>query len=188
MTRGTDEFRDLMRRVCAGSRSAAEELVSVYGPTVLFVVRRRLSVKFRWQCDSHDVAQEVWTNLFCQPEVLLGFRYPEELIRYLTVVAQNQIMEERRRVAAQKRLKEPWLDASTGAVNEPASRDPGPVELAVLEDEFRMMMYRRNHRDRQIIMLRIGGLDADEIAVLLGIGVRTVQRVLQAVRVELTSG
>src|SRR5262245_48951943 len=60
-------FRDLMRQVNEGSDDAIRELVQVYGPHILRVVRMRLSKHLRSKFDSADFVQSVWAAFFAIP-------------------------------------------------------------------------------------------------------------------------
>src|SRR5713226_1526015 len=103
MPRTDEEFHALMQKVVAGSAEAAQELFREYGPYLLHAIRRRMSKRIRSKFDSMDFAQDVWASFFAQPLARRSFGSPEELVAFLTALAENKVIDAvRQRMGTQK--------------------------------------------------------------------------------------
>src|SRR5258708_36761050 len=98
------EFESLMQRLREGSQEAGRELFELYGPHILYVVRRRLTSKLRSQFDSMDFTQAVWASFFALPQANYSFSSPKELMSFLITMARNKVIDSiRQRLVFAKR-------------------------------------------------------------------------------------
>ncbi len=184
-----DGFARMLRRVREGSEEAMLELVEKYGHYVFRVVRRRLNRAMRSKFDSGDFVQAVWASFFENRAELVQFTSPRELVAYLGRIAQNKVVDEnRRRLMRQDRnvLREVPLD-ETEARETLLSRDPTASELFIADERLRQLTTDQSVRSRQVVELRRCGATHQEIARVLGVEPRTVQRVLERLEREVVS-
>ncbi len=91
-------FRDLIVRVRRGDEQAATELVRRYEPAIRRAVRFRLTdVRLRRTCDSMDVCQSVLLSFFVRAASgQYDLDTPEQLLRLLTTMARNKLLNQAR--------------------------------------------------------------------------------------------
>jgi RNA polymerase sigma factor (sigma-70 family) len=186
-----DEFRILLRQVQSGSQEAIRELIERYAPHIVRAVRRKLSKAIRPKFDSIDFAQAVWASFFAAPKNLVEFDRPEELIRYLAVLARNKVVDEiRRRMQTDKynvNREESLDDSALHFRATLAANGPSPSEVAVADELWERLLRGRPESYRRIIELRRDGNTHQEIACQLGLNERTVRRVIRRVFEEQVS-
>ena len=182
-TRGKSrEFERLVEKLAAGSSVAIEQLVRDYGPHIIRAVRRSLSNDLRGKFDSADFTQAVWKSFFCIDDFQNQIRTPSQLVKYLTVMARNEVIDEGRRRHTQKydqRLEQPHH-----AMIEPKSNDPTPSQLAIAREQLNRISGGKTN-EAHIVNLRMNGLTHREIAEQLGVSDKTVQRALRKIKSEL---
>lgn len=183
-----NRFAVLVAQLKEGSEEAAWELVELYGPHILRVVRRSLSREIRPKFDSQDFVQAVWASFFSHRDRLLDVDRPEQLVRLLAAMAKHKIIDEvRRRLETQKHnvRRERSIDDSKVVVQETlASGDPTPSQIAMARERWNNMMARQPKQYRQIVNLRLAGDTHREIARKAGVSQKTVQRVLRRLLVD----
>jgi len=182
------EFNSLMDRIRTGEQEAAWQLLELYGPHILRVVRRHLSEKLRSKFDSIDFVQSVWASFFRQPDCVHRFGRPHELVAFLVSIARNKVYDEmRRRVRAQKYNvdREQALEdmpTSEPDMREPIdTRQPRPSEVAVVREQWTQLFESQPPRYQRILELRFRGASYAEIADSLQIHERTARRVVDDV-------
>src|SRR3954471_22077918 len=91
-------FRDLIGRVRRGDEAAAAELVRKYEPAIQRAVRFRLTdPRLRRTCDSMDVCQSVLLSFFVRAASgQYDLDTPEQLLRLLTTMARNKLLNQAR--------------------------------------------------------------------------------------------
>src|SRR5437588_11225965 len=91
-------FSDLIGRVRRGDQAAAAELVRRYEPTIRRAVRFRLTdPRLRRTCDSMDVCQSVLLSFFVRAASgQYDLDSPEQLLRLLTTMARNKLLNQAR--------------------------------------------------------------------------------------------
>jgi hypothetical protein len=100
----TDDFSALMERVRQGCPEAIRETLQRYGGHIRQVVRQQLHQRMRPQFDSIDFQQDVWASFFCGDPNRYQFDSPEALVRYLSEMAYNKVVEVfRQRLLSPKR-------------------------------------------------------------------------------------
>ena len=73
------------------------DFIESYGPHIKRVVRHRLNQKMRSKFDSGDFVQMVWASFFANPRQIAQFKEPNQLIKYLVIMARNKVIDESRR-------------------------------------------------------------------------------------------
>jgi RNA polymerase sigma factor (sigma-70 family) len=184
-----DEFATLVCRIREGSEEAMLELVEKYGDHVYRAVRRKLNRAIRAKFDSGDFVQAVWASFFENRERLLDFPSPRHLVQFLARVAQNKVIDEiRRRLVLQENNvnREVPLDRSSARWSL-VSRGPTASEVVMADECLQQMIVGRSARLRQVVELKKSGATHLEIAEVLGVDPKTVQRVLQRLHREVDS-
>lgn len=175
-----ESFQLLLERVRAGARDAAAELVARYGDHIIRVVRRRLHRRLRPKFDSMDFQQDVWASFFTNPN--RRFADPDALAKFLAEVAKNKVlMAVRQRLRQQKYNvgRENSLEGSAACqAAGVVARDPTPSQLAVADETWEQLLRGQPARYRRILTLLRQGLTHQQIAQVLGIHEKMVQRVV----------
>src|SRR5258708_26892090 len=98
-------FREFIGRVRRGDEQAATELVRRYEPAIRRAVRFRLTdVHLRRTCDSMDVCQSVLLSFFVRAASgQYDLDTPEQLLRLLTTMARNKLLNHARHEHATRR-------------------------------------------------------------------------------------
>src|SRR5436305_12736501 len=98
-------FRDLIARVRGGDERAATDLVRRYEPAIRRAVRFRLTdPRLRRTCDSMDVCQSVLLSFFVRAASgQYDLESPEQLLRLLTTMARNKLLNQARQQHAARR-------------------------------------------------------------------------------------
>jgi RNA polymerase sigma-70 factor (ECF subfamily) len=164
-------FRDLIGRVRGGDQAAAAELVRRYEPAIRRAVRFRLTdPRLRRTCDSMDVCQSVLLSFFVRAASgQYDLDTPEQLLRLLTTMARNKLLNQTRQQHAARRDNRL---VSEVAANELISLVPGPsqqvearellqeVHARLTPDELRLVELRNQGHDWAAIAEQVGGSPA----------------------------
>jgi RNA polymerase sigma-70 factor (ECF subfamily) len=171
------QFRTLIQQVQQGSHEAARQLADAYGPHVRRYVHRTLSRDLRSQYDSLDFVQLVWASFFHEPEDLPEIDSPAQLISYLVGMAQHKLLDERRRLHAQKNdvAREERYDLPDKHIK---SRDPTPSAVAIFHEEWDTLVTRQPAEVGRVVQLRYEGATYQEIADELKINERTARKAI----------
>lgn len=181
-----------------GAESALGNLWERYFPRVVNLARTRLQVRYRRMADEEDVAVSVFQSLVDGVE---AGRFPElsnreNLWRLLAVITSRKAVD---RVQHENRQKRGggnvrgdsiFLDdtAEAGGFARFAADDPAPdMALDLAERADAMLDALPTEEHRRIAELRLEGYENAEIAELLELNVRTVQRRLEDIRDEWTA-
>jgi RNA polymerase sigma-70 factor (ECF subfamily) len=160
-------FSDLMRRVRAGDEEAATAVVRHYEPVIRRVVRIRLvDARLRRVLDSTDICQSVLGSFFIH--AALGqyeVETPEQLLKLLTQMARNKLIDQARRQAVRDADDRAIADADLRLVAAPGPSPSGQVALRELLQEARR---RLSAEERRLLELREQGREWSEIAAELG--------------------
>lgn len=175
-----------MRELRAGSREAADRICRDYQHHILRVVRRRLIKALRVQIDSFDLVDDVWLSFFARPTAERWFDSPRALIAYLQRMAVNKVTETlRQRLGSSKHCVfrvEPHCDLDSVTV--PRRSDPSPIQVLVAEEEFQRLIQGRPTHERRILTMLRHGMSHSEIARILKTNVKTVQRLLRRIPMD----
>lgn len=188
-----NSFRELIKNVHEGSAEAFHSVIEQYGSHVYRAVRRRLDRRMRSKFDSGDFVQAVWASFFEKRQQLGTFDEPAKLIGFLIQVASNKVVDEfRRRLRSQRydvrreqRIDEDWqrIDEKGRPINGQrhplAAKTPTPSAVAIVDEHMELLVRDQRTTCLQILELRTMGATFAEIAARIGVGEKTVQRVLK---------
>jgi RNA polymerase sigma factor (sigma-70 family) len=181
-----------------GDHAAAFELWRRYFQRLVDVARRRLQPHPRGLNDEEDVALAAFAA-FCRhaeqggmPEV----RDRDDLWRVLVTLTVRSAIDEVRRANRQKRGGAARAEGTGGGVQSAegdpdrlASPEPTPEFLAQVAEECqRLISCLDDETLRSIAQWKTEGYTNEEIGARLGVAVRTVERKLQAIREQWSSG
>ena len=161
-------FGDLIARVRQGDDQAAAELVRRYEPAIRRAVRFRLTdPRLRRTCDSLDVCQSVLASFFVRAASgQYDLHSPEQLLRLLTTMARNKLLNQARQEQAARRDNR--LVNNDLAQHELAATTPSPPQQAEVRELLAEVQRRLSPEERQLVELRNQGHDWNSIAALLG--------------------
>lgn len=185
-----DEFQELIAELAEGSEMAARKLAEEYTPHVTQVVRSSMANRIRPKVDSADYVQSVWASILINRTRLTQFTEPEQLIRYLAVMARHKVFDGYRNlhtaknnIRAERRLERKqefssWTNDSGGNGQYPTSTEPSPSEIAIEKELWERIGEMASDRDREVVAMRVKGSSYKQIAEHLGVSEKTVQRTL----------
>jgi RNA polymerase sigma factor (sigma-70 family) len=182
MSADTTEFEALLERVRDGSQDAAWELIEAFGPHIQRVVSRMLDHRMRGQFDSTDFVQSVWTSFLREPERIHELQTPDDVLRFLTVMAKHKIIDGGRRWLMTQRnglkrpvsIDDPHLNPDALA----SARQPTPSAVAVARERWNRIISREPPYCQDVIRMRLAGSSCVEIANQLQLNERTVRRII----------
>jgi RNA polymerase sigma-70 factor (ECF subfamily) len=156
-------FHDLIRRVRAGDRQAATDLVRRYEPAVRRAVRVWLvDARLRRAFDSVDICQSVLGSFFVR--VSLGqyqLDRPEQLVNLLLAMARNKLADQTRHQQAERRDARREADASPEQLIAAGASPSQQVAGEELLHEFRR---RLSAEERELAEQRASGREWSAIA------------------------
>jgi RNA polymerase sigma-70 factor, ECF subfamily len=176
--------RSLLLKVRAGDDDAATRLYLKYVRQLQAVARRQISATVARRVDAEDVVQSAFRSFFRRAGQG-QFDVPQggELWKLLLTIALNKARNATAKDRAAKRGSgKDVVDASQ--IDLPASDEFARKNLELVIEELTTGM---EPSQRQIIELRIAGLEVDDIARQTGRARRSVERVLQGFRNDLAS-
>lgn len=181
-------FDDLMARLRAGDRTAAEEVFDRYTHRLIALARQRLDQHVRRKVDPEDILQSVYKSFFRRQAD--GRLDPESwdhlwfLLTALTVRKCGRRADyfHAARRDVQREVPLPTLVAPSGEDWDALAPDPTPSEAARLAETVEQVMRHLEGRERDMLALSLQGYTTEEISGRVGRSERTVQRVLKRVR------
>jgi RNA polymerase sigma factor (sigma-70 family) len=180
-----DSDRSLLRRFRDGQTDAATQLYVRYASRLLAVAAARTSPSLASRFDPEDVVQSVFRTFFRRAAAGLYEVPPgDELWQLFLVIALNKVRALSVHHRAQKRdvtrtAGSPMIETYAGTIDE------APMHvLRLVMDE---LLDQLPQVEQQIIHLRIAGYDVRQIAEQSQRSKRTVERVLQRFRQELSA-
>ena len=187
------EFRRLMEEMAAGSEEAAWRITEIYTPHIMRAIRATLPNAIRTKADSQDYAQAVWASILLGDADFSRFENPQQFAAYLAATARNKVIESYRRFTRTQaydiRAEIP-IDASDpyssgrSSTPRPAPKDDlkskelPASQVARLREQWTLLLDGCSDRDRQIVGMRVSGLQLKEIANQLNVNEKTVRRAL----------
>lgn len=200
----TDGLAELLARLKNGDESAAGEILERYESQVRLVVRRCLPRVLRSRFDSQDIMQSVWRSFFQRlrgepveddhgltdpppGDPSLVFGDSSQLFAFLSRMAKNKVIDQYRRETAQKTdiHRDRAMHSDIGVEMDPPDGSESPEDLVEAADELSHWRSLVPQNRQILIDLKAGGMSSKEIGDKLGISERTVQRVLEDLRVRL---
>jgi RNA polymerase sigma-70 factor (ECF subfamily) len=182
-----DDFAALMERVRQGCPEAIREMLHRYGGHIRAVVRRQLHQRLRPQFDSLDFQQDVWASFFSGDLDRYHFNRPEALVRYLSKIAYNKVVEVFRQklqtdmhdVNRERSLDELHFDEVASQVT---ARHPSPSQVAMANEKWQRLLQRQPEHHRRMLELLRQGYTHVEIAHKLHVDPKMVQRFLHSLK------
>lgn len=161
-------FRLLLRRVRAGDKFAAEELVRRYEPAIRRAVRiRLLNNQMRRVLDSMDICQSVLASFFRQVRAnRFELESPAQLVKLLAKMADHKLIDQVRRQTAQRRggraaKRVEVLDDIVGDT-------PSPSQQAQIRERIQAVRRRLSPLELRLWELQQEGKEWKEIAAIVG--------------------
>jgi RNA polymerase sigma factor (sigma-70 family) len=179
----------LLESLRAGDHEAASALYARYAKRLRQLIRAKCSPQLARRVDAEDIMQSVFCAFFrgasggCY-QVPAG----EELWPLLLVIALNKIRTQgsfhraaKRDVRVTRGLDD--AEALRRAVSQLEVDEPLPFLNLIVQE----MLERMPQSQREIVELRVAGYEVEEIARHVGRSKRTVERLLQTCRQELSA-
>jgi RNA polymerase sigma-70 factor (ECF subfamily) len=172
MDEAADDFADLLARARAGDEEAAARLAQQYEPKVRIVARVLLGPALRPYLDSMDLVQSVHRSL------LRGLRQdkfdlpaPDNLVALAVTLVRHKVARQWSRHRRQQRLEvgQPGSEGLPQLLVSLSSPQPGPAQVAELQDAVQHLCSSLNETDRRILERRLDGHQTAEIAQELGL-------------------
>ena len=175
-------FQKLLDRLQRRDVTAAEELVERYGPHICRAIRRRFRTrKLQVLYSTEDCLQSVWQAVFVQMDRLARCTSPEHLLRYLTRIASNKLVDRDRHLRSQRNdigRERPLFDSAIDECHRLVDPGCSPSAMAAVRDDWVQKTQGLSSERRNILQLRANGLSTREIAEQTGCSGRTIRRVL----------
>src|SRR6478672_3064912 len=154
-----EAFHELIHRVRRGDDAAAAELVRRYEPAIRRAVRFRLTdPRLRRTCDSMDVCQSVMLSFFVRAASgQYDLDTPEQLLRLLTTMARNKLLNQARQHQAARRDNR--LVTSDIDDHDVAEAAPGPSQQVEAREMLQEVHRRLGPDELQLVELRNQGHD-----------------------------
>ena len=178
----------LLRRIQGGEEDAATQLYLRYSNRLIALAKHNTSPELAVRFDPEDVVQPEFRSFFRRAS---GGCYdvPEggELWRLLLVLALNKVRGLAIHHRAQKRSVRQTMsgEAADQVLQRHESQNPEPYQI--LQMVVDQILGTMTPLQRQIVELRIEGCSVPEIAESTGRSKRTVERVLQGFREQLSA-
>jgi RNA polymerase sigma-70 factor (ECF subfamily) len=187
----SSSFTDLMARLRAGDQAAARQVFQRFVHKLVRLARERMGQALRRRVDPEEVVQSAYKSFFLRYGAgKLDVQDWSSLWSLLTVItlrkcvdrvdyhhAQRRDVRREARANAEAASSEPWWEA--------VSREPTPVEAAVLAETLEQLLRDMEERERPMLEMSLQGYTSAEIGERLGVSERTVRRVRERVRKRL---
>jgi RNA polymerase sigma-70 factor (ECF subfamily) len=183
-----DSFPEFLARLRAGDSDAAGELFQRFAHQLIHLARRQFGSALRHKVDPEDVVQSAYKSFFARYGdgkleavswnslwgllMLITLRKCAERVAYHRAACRDVARELSTPVAPEE--AGPWLEA--------LSREPTPLEAALLNEAVEQLLGGLDEDERQIVELSLQGHTTQEISERLGQPERTVRRMRERVR------
>jgi RNA polymerase sigma factor (sigma-70 family) len=177
-----------------GNPDAAQRLWQRYLEQLVRLARKKLGAAPRRVADEEDVAAEAFAS-FCRAAEDQRFSRLEDrddLWQVLLMLTEREAIDQLRRQGAEKRGAGAVRGESAlvpGSSDEPASpvqpvdREPTPEDAAEAAEQLRLLLDSLEDDSlRRIALAKLEGYSNEEIAGVLGVGLRTIERRLNLIR------
>lgn len=178
----------LLRRVQDGNQDAATQLYFRYAERLRQLVRSETSAALARREDADDILQSIFTSFFRG----VGQGYydvpaGDELWKLFLVIALNKICAKGTYHRAAKRDVRATVGGEFLARYSGYAADPAQPDVVFLKLVIEEALEQLPPLPRQMVVLRIEGFEVGEIATRTQRSKRTVERVLQDFRRQLTA-
>lgn len=186
MVNDDQEFKQLLKDIQEGSEEAARTFLDKYGDYILRVIRRRLARRLRSKFDSSDFLQDVCVSFFRAPPPPEAFSEREALLAFLAQMARNKVGQTNRQRLQRRRYADKLENSLDGSARFQArslqEAGPTPSEAAVAREKWLDIVSGTKPKHEKILLLLHEGHTHEEIAELLGLSSKTVQRLVVKLR------
>src|SRR5262249_28333571 len=160
------ETQRLLTALRAGDPAARAEFYARYAPFIRAAVRRYLHPQLRSRFDSLDFVQDVWASFLALPSDRYTFATPQAVVRFLTRVAHNKVIEEfRRRFETQKHDITRELPAPPDDnPEEPPSSIASPSQWAIAGEQWERLLSQIPPGHRVVVERLREGHNYEDIA------------------------
>ncbi len=183
----SNDMQRLLARLRAGDPDATAEFFRRYGRVIQVVVRRHLHHRLRPRFDSLDFVQDVWVSFLALPAERYTFTSPQQLVGFLTRVAQNKLIEVfRQHFQTQKHdIRRELSLGSERTPEEPSAPVASPSAWAIAGERWEWLLSHLPPGHRVIVERLREGHNYEDIAKLTKVSVSTVNRIVRRLK-ELT--
>ncbi len=185
-------FDDTMRRLREHDEAASHAVFQRYVKRLLALAQSKLSRQLRQKEDPDDVVQSAFNSFFRRCATgSLDFQDWESIWSMLALITVRKCVKRVRHYRAGRRAVQREAAPAVGKSGEEAVWDliaaaPSPEEEAILHDTVAELLASLEiPRHRDIVLLTLQGYTVEEIAAQLDCADRTVNRVLDKVRLWL---
>jgi len=194
MNEPPDDFaatdRTLVRRFQSGQNAAATELYVRYAERLAKLARSSMSPRLNSRFDPEDVVQSVFRTFFRRANEPF-FQVPsgDQIWQLLLAIATNKVRKLGRHARQQKRDVGRTVTMDEAGTAGGASGVTGGAEhesLAILEMVLRDVLAELPDYQRTMIEMRIEGYTTEEIAAKTQRCTRTVERIVQRFRDQMS--
>jgi RNA polymerase sigma-70 factor (ECF subfamily) len=182
-----DSFPQWVARLQAREDTAARELFQRFTHQLVALARRQCSGALRHKVDPEDVVQSAYKSFFRRyGEGTLDVGNWNSLWGLLTLITVRKCAERAAYHQAEcrdtAREVTPPPDAAESSWHEAFSREPTPVEAAILEETVEQLLAGLDADGRPVVELSLQGYSTQEISQQLDCPERTVRRLRERVR------
>ncbi|MCI0683249.1 MAG: sigma-70 family RNA polymerase sigma factor [Gemmataceae bacterium] len=163
-----------------GVADAERRVVDRYTDGLLKLARQQLPDRFRGRVDAEDIVQSVYRSFFGRlRDGQFKFEDSHDLWRLLIVMTYHKVSNTIKHHLRHRRdLRRERTPAADEALPQP---EPGPEDLAVLQDLLANMLEGLPDAYQRMVTLRLEGFSLEEIAARVNLSRRTIIRVLNKV-------
>jgi RNA polymerase sigma-70 factor, ECF subfamily len=185
-----DSFPDFVARLQAGDSTALGELFLRFAGRLVGLARRQFAEALQHKVDPEDVVQSAYKSFFQRyGEGNLEVTSWNSLWGLLTVITLRKCCERvaYHRAACRDAAREvaAAAPAEGGYTLESLSREPTPLEAALLSETVEQLLAELDEDERAIVELSLLGHSTREISERLDRPERTVRRLRERVREQL---
>jgi RNA polymerase sigma-70 factor (ECF subfamily) len=183
-----DSFPEFLVRLRAGDSAAPRELLQRFTRQLIALARGRFGPPVRHKVDPEDVVQSAYKSFFRRYGAgnldagnwnslwglltLITLRKCAERVAYHRAECRDSAREVSCPIDEEEKV--PWLEA--------ISREPTPVEAALMREAVEQLFAGLDGKERPIVELSLQGYTTQEISERLGHPERTVRRLRERVR------
>jgi RNA polymerase sigma-70 factor (ECF subfamily) len=177
-----DSFVEVIGRLQAGDKVAAEAVFNRFASQLVVLARKRLNTRLRQKVDEEDVVQSVFKSFFVRHAdgqfTLENWNSLWGLLIRITLRKCNRWSERFQAGGGRDLGKEVSPAPATDSVAawEAVARDPSPSEAAVLAETIEKLLEGFSDKEREIVTLRLAGYTVPEISREVKSAQRTVER------------
>jgi RNA polymerase sigma-70 factor (ECF subfamily) len=186
------DSKELLSRWQDGDEQAADELYQRYIRRLAGLVADHIATRFQQRVDAEDVLQSAYRTFFRRAgEGQFQFDDDADVWKLLVTIALNKTRQAIRRHSAGVRdvgsEVSPSADGGFSAAEMAViSRGPKPEEILMVSEMMTHLCEDLSDRHGQVLQLRLDGHSQQEVAAQLEVNERTVRRMLDQIRAQLS--